>query len=77
MAGKKRKSTMNNIVGCSDGSVYDHKLAGGYTWALYERRQDHTLRHIGITGLGREEALAWKSNPYIRIEWRQWGYWHL
>ena len=51
---ENRDNPTNNIVGCSDGSVYDHKLAGGYAWALYERLPDGTLRHIGVTGLGRE-----------------------
>ena len=26
------------VVGCSDGSVYDHKYAGGYAWDLVRQR---------------------------------------
>ena len=42
-----------NIVGCSDGSVYHHKHAGGYAWGLYEREESN-LHAIGITGYGKE-----------------------
>ena len=43
-----------NIVGCSDGSVYHHKHAGGYAWGLYEREESN-LHAIGITGYGKEK----------------------
>ena len=42
------------VVGCSDGSVYHHKHAGGYAWGLYERKNSD-LCEIGINGYGREK----------------------
>ena len=50
-----KTDTKYTIVGCSDGSVYDHKVAGGFAWNLYERMPSNELRDTGITGVGKEE----------------------
>ena len=59
---KNRTTRKAKIVGCSDGSVYDSMIGGGYAWGLYERQQNCTLTNIGVTGIGRETAAGLEVN---------------
>ena len=53
---RHRNNPNKTIVGCSDGSVFDHRVEGGYAWALYERLLNGDLREIEIWGAGKERV---------------------
>ena len=59
---RRQNEGATNIVGCSGGSVYDHKLEGGFAWSLYERIDSNELRSIGVTGVGKDTRTGLESH---------------